>query len=827
MLFQILVFAGILLVIFYFHWGPLYQDRQREIMEKLSNTIDHQNSRLQDFLVTQETIQQLHQHQLINAPFATQQLMVKQLLARPSDLIDISLFEFRNNQATPIIVEQTKLAWAQMLPPLAPIDFSKIEKRLHQENAFYEFSAIQQEESPARIILSFVYYQTFQQYLTVYRYDITSLLAISVEDDKWQFFFTNYQGEILSSKNVNSLNFSPLIAKTIKAKETQLTTAITFNQQEYLLAYRKDHLAQIIFFNLVKKNAITSFVIPLFTGSIKLALLIFAILHFLAFLFSRNLLWPLKQMIDRSSNIANGDYSLVPTFSYIPNEISLLTANYNQMITVIKDKLKAMDEYRQGLENKIQLRTADLAETNAFIKAMINSLSQGLLVFDRSQKIHRLNTKSCEALFARPVTNQSFLDLINDPDYQNTQNAIEMIFSNQLPFLDLAPLLPSFANLPNKNKKLHLDYFPMLDAQGIMIYIVVVITDQTREYAHQLAFEIEQTKVQMVIAILGDRQGYQQLQTDFDHFIQQTWHDIAANENLRQQRYRQAHTFKGRFLFFAIRAMGEQLHQLENLLLTNSPAPLGPALEQLASCYQQHQQFVHNTLGAWWAENANTIPIPLPTFQQILAQLQKVNLPFARSLQQTVDSIDLAVFYHNSAQFLARLAQEHHKQLLPVMIQTDHILLAKTRFRPFLDSLIHLWRNLIDHGIESPDERLTQSKPSEGFIQLKSSYTTNGDIILTISDDGQGINPQTIRQRLAELAAPAEILAESDEQIIYHIFDANFSTRTEQELNLTSGRGVGMAVIAEEIAKINGVITLHSKVGTGSTFIFRIQQSDI
>jgi two-component system, chemotaxis family, sensor kinase CheA len=132
------------------------------------------------------------------------------------------------------------------------------------------------------------------------------------------------------------------------------------------------------------------------------------------------------------------------------------------------------------------------------------------------------------------------------------------------------------------------------------------------------------------------------------------------------------------------------------------------------------------------------------------------------------------------------------------------------------EPLLHLVRNALDHGIESPEERRAAGKPESSTITMQASRV--GDrLVVEVIDDGRGINPNIIRHRARErgLLAGVNLADQSDEQIIDLIFSAGFSTAAE--VSDLSGRGIGMDVVRTTTEQIGGWVSLASRVGTGTT----------
>src|SRR5579885_244609 len=143
----------------------------------------------------------------------------------------------------------------------------------------------------------------------------------------------------------------------------------------------------------------------------------------------------------------------------------------------------------------------------------------------------------------------------------------------------------------------------------------------------------------------------------------------------------------------------------------------------------------------------------------------------------------------------------------------------KTFLEKISDPLVHLIRNAVDHGIEKPEARLAADKPAQGLIEV-SAHQEGGNIIIRISDDGAGLNPERIRAKAREHGLVAENEELTTAEIQNLIFQPGFSTATE--VSNISGRGVGMDVVRRNINDLGGHIELASEPGRGSTFNIKL-----
>lgn len=143
----------------------------------------------------------------------------------------------------------------------------------------------------------------------------------------------------------------------------------------------------------------------------------------------------------------------------------------------------------------------------------------------------------------------------------------------------------------------------------------------------------------------------------------------------------------------------------------------------------------------------------------------------------------------------------------------------KTVIERLADPLVHLVRNSIDHGLELPQDRLAAGKPETGKVTLMARQS-GGEVIITIKDDGRGINRDRVRAK-AESSGIIQPGAQlMDQELLQLIFQPGFSTA--QQITNLSGRGVGMDVVKKTVEALRGVIDIRSEEGKGSEISLRI-----
>lgn len=204
------------------------------------------------------------------------------------------------------------------------------------------------------------------------------------------------------------------------------------------------------------------------------------------------------------------------------------------------------------------------------------------------------------------------------------------------------------------------------------------------------------------------------------------------------------------------------------------------------------------------------------------ADMQKIARNFERRLSELqagimeVRMVPLSNLFERMVRIGRRMGRELGREVR-IELSGKTTELDKLIVEELADSLMHIIRNAIDHGMEPPDERVAAGKPAEGVVKLSAAALGN-HVVVQVNDDGRGIDPsRVLNVAVARGLVDAERASEMSQREIFNfLFMPGFSTRTD--VSEFSGRGVGLDVVKTNITKLSGVIEVDSTKGQGTTF---------
>jgi two-component system chemotaxis sensor kinase CheA len=222
---------------------------------------------------------------------------------------------------------------------------------------------------------------------------------------------------------------------------------------------------------------------------------------------------------------------------------------------------------------------------------------------------------------------------------------------------------------------------------------------------------------------------------------------------------------------------------------------------------------------AWLARRAEQESLPPRELAREIKDRQALVSRIAEAMQGAVLAVRMLPVEQVFQRF-PRLVRDVARRLdkqVELVLEGGETEADKTIVEALADPLVHMVRNSLDHGIETPAERIAAGKPELGRLLL-SAAAESDHVVIRVEDDGRGLDPARLRARAAEkgLVEPARAAALSDEEACQLIFLPGFSTAAE--VSDLSGRGVGMDVVRSTIERVGGRLTLASRKGEGTRF---------
>lgn len=233
----------------------------------------------------------------------------------------------------------------------------------------------------------------------------------------------------------------------------------------------------------------------------------------------------------------------------------------------------------------------------------------------------------------------------------------------------------------------------------------------------------------------------------------------------------------------------------------------------------------------------------LQRFQELMVQVQEIQEDVdlvERDLQETLIQMSQSLHQLDSELTQSRLVPfrglaqsfaqpleklgDRHKKPINFVVEGENTLVEVAILDQLRTPLTHLIRNAFDHGLEFVPERQAQGKPPQGTIILSAS-TANNQVLITVSDDGRGIDPEKIARKAVELGwlTPEQLGTIGEAQILDFLFQPGFSTAAE--VSNLSGRGLGLDIVKQMIEALRGTLTVETNLGKGSSFLIRIPLS--
>jgi PAS domain S-box-containing protein len=475
-----------------------------------------------------------------------------------------------------------------------------------------------------------------------------------------------------------------------------------------------------------------------------------------------------------------------------------------------------------------------LARTLDQVATLLNNSGQGFLSFGSNLRIDEGFSRECTSIFGRDLLGLRVPELLcpDDPQQRDlVERALQLILhcaDDPLRRDAYIELLPVEYRLGDCTCKVE---YRLLDDDHMML-ILTDITDE-RQLRERLA--LERTRLEFIVNALEGRDELLEILREFDDFRSRALPDLLSAHHQPQavlaEVFRQIHTFKSLLAQASLPTIPDVLHDLESRLghlrergedidATDIKRELGAC--DVGAALDKDLTLLRDKLGQSYFSPEREIRVPASKLDSLEAEacaLYGGDSSILQSIRRLryVPLEDLIAPHFKAGE---QLAERQEKLLAPIVYTGYLASVDPDVYGGFCKSLIHLFRNAVDHGIEDPDTRLMADKDETATIRC--TVRAAGDhLTLTIEDDGRGIDPAVILAKALEMGtAAATLAAMSDAETLLLIFAEGLTTR--DEVSAISGRGVGLSAVMQELTRLGGTVRVQSVIGQGARFDFTL-----
>ena len=502
-------------------------------------------------------------------------------------------------------------------------------------------------------------------------------------------------------------------------------------------------------------------------------------------------LFGVSRVLRRLGDLLSGVQALrAGTASQVPvlvhDEIGQLTTAFNAMAGTIVD------------------REHSLSAINERMQLVLDSTGDGLLACRVDGMVEGGQSRSAASWFG-PGDGKLVWDYLfagDDARRVEFQLGWQQFQDGFLPFDLLVDQMPR--RFSRGEVHFEIDFRP-IEQGGALAGLLLIVKDITARLEGERA-EREARELQGIVAtLLRDVADFERFLGEMQGLLERVVH--TDDPDLQK---RSLHTLKGNAAVYGFTGFAELCHRVEDALADGQAMALHA--RSLQDRWQGDVQRIRNFLPE---RGTAQVVLSFDEYDRFVGRLHRVEA--AQDLAQVAESWR----YQPVASVFARLARQTQRVATTlgkqVRVETkDHSI----RFEPealagFWESLVHVVRNAVDHGIEAPEQRLARGKSVEGRLLIVANLVA-GDFVVTVTDDGAGIDWSAVRAMAKKRGLPSE----SHEDLVAALFADGLSTRavvTEQ-----SGRGVGLAAVREVCLALGGTVDVRSKPGVGTTFTFRM-----
>lgn len=495
------------------------------------------------------------------------------------------------------------------------------------------------------------------------------------------------------------------------------------------------------------------------------------------------------------------------------DELETLGASFNHMVHDLDTSYRQLEEMNRTLEHKVRERTRELGRRNLDMRLVLDNVDQGLITLGMDGAMALERSRAVDRWFGPYETGARFVDYVRpiSPAF-----ALEFELGWEQVLADVLPIDTAIDQMPRRlahqGRTWSLRYLPYHRDEQLE-GVLLVLAEITERLAKEREDAEQHELMESFKRLMRDRTGFSAFLHEAERMIDDVCSRRVGADTLLHQRT--LHTLKGNAASMGLTVVASICHDLEEKLGEGSGLS-EEDLDQLATRWRSIAAYVASLTGE---AAGRVIEVPEPEYAAVLARLAREHAPSDVVAQVMTWQLEpIAKPLRRLADQARALAGRLGRGEIQVEIEESDVRVHPDATAPLFAALAHVIRNAVDHGLERPAEREAMGKPRQGRLTMKAAVAA-GTFTLEIGDDGRGVDWDAVAARAHALGLPHTTPA----QLLQALCADGVTTRAE--VTDTSGRGVGMAALKQQIDALNGQLDVRSQRGLGTTFVIRLPWS--
>ncbi len=500
----------------------------------------------------------------------------------------------------------------------------------------------------------------------------------------------------------------------------------------------------------------------------------------------------------------------------------LLNFYLNKIRKDLKIKVEDAEGMTKRLQELVKTMTNEVQVQNKDLKIILSNVDHGFLIINQKSIVCGEITNVTEKLFGMNPKGKRISEVLkfDENENKNFERWMEHVYRGKISFSDILDLAPKiFSKI--EGSMISLDFRPLYknNDKSKVDKIICIATDIKGKIHLKKKALKEKTKLVSILKIVDKPMAFLDLVADADEILN-GYIDVSLEGLEIEVMYREFHTLKARFAIYKVDEVVKKIHELETNL--NREKEKGKNIRKETKELIFLLENINREVRFFLKENRKIIELVNSNIQ--VSEDFKETVELKKEVVSFVNTFHKRFVLKNVASFFT-VFEEPFNELITAQdkkarleIGKTNILINPENYNDVFSSFIHIFRNAVDHGIESPQERLMKGKGNVASVNVNFLEThSGGRFRITIKDDGVGLDLEKIRQVAVrkKLVSEEESQELNEHQVGNFIFYPGFSSR--DSITKISGRGVGMDVVKMEIQKIGGNIIAKSEKDKGLT----------